>query len=273
MISCLPGTTAPSPHRKLFNSHYLDEFISAFEEEDPGRYPPVSIRRELLVEAKHSCAICRERTPIEFHHIIEFSTLGHYDSQYMLAVCPTDHALCTKGIIDRKAQYQYKANLSSTNRNDGEEFLYSIGPANFSWEDLRQIIISLHDSVVVRISQGESKFDFSEVNIDRKNEINRIGENYYNTVIVRHEPYFKRIQDFLENPVNGEIVELYYQVVDEIRSKIALNRNQQEHFEYFLSTFADVAVADIKDGRSQDRRTLNILMSFMYVNCDIGEKE
>ena len=39
-----------------------------------------------------------------------------------------------------------------------------------------------------------------------------------------------------------------------------------------LSTFSDVAVKDLNNGRGKNRRTLNILMSFMYVNCDIGRK-
>jgi hypothetical protein len=66
---------------------------------------------------------------------------------------------------------------------------------------------------------------------------------------------------------------MYYQIVDEFRAKIALNRDEHERFEYFLSVFADVAVKEQKDGRGQDRRTLNILMSFMYVVCDIGKKQ
>lgn len=36
----------------------LDAFICKFDEEEPGRHPPVSVRRELLVEARNGCAIC-----------------------------------------------------------------------------------------------------------------------------------------------------------------------------------------------------------------------
>lgn len=111
------------------------------------------------------------------------------------------------------------------------------------------------------------------MDIARKNELNRVSDDYYNTVIVRHEPYFRRIQDFLRTPINSEIVEQYYQIVDEIRAKIAISRDEHERFEYFLSTFADVAVMNQTDGRSQNRRTLNILMSFMYISCDIGRKQ
>jgi len=66
---------------------------------------------------------------------------------------------------------------------------------------------------------------------------------------------------------------MYYQVVDEIRSKIAVNRSENEAFEYFLNLFADTAVKSQDIVRGRNRRTLNILLSFMYVNCDIGRKE
>lgn len=64
----------------------LDEFITAFDKEDPGRHPPTAIRRLLLVEARHMCGICELRGPIEFHHIIEFSIAKHYDIQHMIAI-------------------------------------------------------------------------------------------------------------------------------------------------------------------------------------------
>lgn len=251
----------------------LDSFICRFDKEEPGRHPPVAVRRELLIEAHYGCAICS--VPLyEFHHIIEFSKIGHYDARHMLALCPNHHSMCTKGNIDLQAQYEIKKNLASQIRTeDGSQFLYSIGPANFSWVDLRQIIVSLHESVVVNNSTGTSRFDFTEIDIRRKNEINHLGEEYYQTVIASHEPYFRRIYDFLRNPINVGIANLYYQVVDEMRTKLATSRDEHERFELFLTTFADVAVKGLSDGRSQDRRTLNIIMSFMYVNCDIGRKE
>lgn len=251
----------------------LDEFISKFEAEDPGRNPPTAVRRELLIEARHGCAICGEKALIEYHHIIDFSSIGHYDTKHMLALCPTDHGLCTIGKIDKKAQYEYKRKLTTEANKENSQFIYSIGPANFSWDDLRTIITSLHESIVKNSPNEGSKFDFSEIDIERKNELNRVGEEYYNTVITVHEPYFGRIQEFLHNPISSEIVELYYQIVDEIRTKIAASRDESERFEFFLNTFTDTAVANQENGRSKNRRTLNILMSFMYVNCDIGRKK
>jgi len=138
---------------------------------------------------------------------------------------------------------------------------------------LRKIITSLYDSVVNLNLSTKSGFDFSEIDIVRKNELNRVGNDYYNSVIVIHQPYFGRIQEFLHDPINSDIVQMYYQVVDEIRSKIAVNRSENEAFEYFLNLFADTAVKSQDIVRGRNRRTLNILLSFMYVNCDIGRKE
>jgi len=145
----------------------LDGFIEGFESEDPGRHPPVKVCRELLLEARHGCAICGESTIVEFHHIIDFSSIGHYDTAHMLALCPTHHGMCTIGKIDRIAQYKYKKDLAN-NHNGSSQFIYSLGPANFSWEDLRQIITTLHSTVVGKHLLGKSGFDFSEINIAKK---------------------------------------------------------------------------------------------------------
>ena len=91
----------------------LDEFLGLFEAEEPGRYPPAAVRRELLVEAKHICAVCRREPVQEFHHMIEFSRLKHHDPKRMLALCGTDHNKCSKGQIDYKSQQEYKAKLLS----------------------------------------------------------------------------------------------------------------------------------------------------------------
>jgi hypothetical protein len=56
----------------------LDEYIVRFEDEEPGRHPPIAVCRELLTEARHHCAICPEAHPHQFHHMIDWSKLRHY---------------------------------------------------------------------------------------------------------------------------------------------------------------------------------------------------
>lgn len=257
------------------DEYKLDSFISKFENEQPGRYPPTAVRRQLLVESKHRCGICEELTPIEFHHIIEFAKIGHYDPQHMLALCPTCHTLCTNGTIDVKAQYTYKKQLSSQASSNAVAFSDSVGPANFSWDDTRQVINALYTAVIGNQTlEGDSRFDFSAIDLQRKNELNNLGAEYFQQVVLeQHEPYFHRIDSFLKNPVNAEISALYYQIVDELRSKIAANRGQFDRFEFFLIAFADIAVQSQPSGVKLNRQALNVLLSFMYVGCDIGRKK
>jgi len=47
----------------------LDAFIKCVELDEPGRHPPVAIRRELSIESGYRCAVCKGAAPLEFHHI------------------------------------------------------------------------------------------------------------------------------------------------------------------------------------------------------------
>lgn len=89
----------------------LEAFVAQFEAEEPGRHPPISIRRTLATEARHCCAICRQPLPLQYHHIIAWSELKHFDARHMLAVCGGCHSRIQLGHIDLKAQYVYKEQL------------------------------------------------------------------------------------------------------------------------------------------------------------------
>lgn len=88
---------------------HLDAFVAAFEREQPGRHPPVQVRRKLLVESGHRCTICAQVAPLHFHHIIEFSKLPHHDAAHMMAVCGVCHNRIGLGEIDVLSQRAYKA--------------------------------------------------------------------------------------------------------------------------------------------------------------------
>lgn len=254
----------------------LDEFIKSFEAEEPGRHPPTAVCRELLVEARHRCAICEEQGPIEYHHIIEFSTLKHYDTKHMLALCPTCHAKCTFGEIDQKAQRLYKEKLKQNNGGNSltkrTSFLDENGPVHFSWEDLKELITALHGTITSSQHSDASKYDYTNIDIQSKNRLNNLGEDYFQIIVSEHEPFFHIILEFLNNPINSDVANLYYEVIDELRTKIAADRERWDRFEHILVRFADAATQNDPGRFKGKRRVLNILLSFMYVNCDIGRK-
>ncbi|MCB2178940.1 HNH endonuclease [bacterium] len=268
-----------TPNNKDFSitDKDLDDFIVQFEEEEPGRHPPVSVCRELLVEANHRCAICGDSSPLQYHHIIEFSTIKHHDPKHMLAICGTDHAKINRGEIDIKAQQMYKEKLLqrslSRKTNLPREELFPFIGENYdlAWDDIAFVINELHKQVTPSKNiDTMSKYDFSTVDIKKKNELNNLSKDYFQMMVDHHEPYFRRIDNFLGNPATEDSKNRYHEIVDEIRSIIASNSGQGVKLEDILFRIKQIARSN--EILNDKIRTLNILLSYMYLNCDIGKK-
>ncbi|WP_205827997.1 HNH endonuclease [Microbulbifer sp. SH-1] len=75
---------------------------------------PVEIKRAVLVEAGHRCAIPRcGETELDVHHIVPWETCQKHEYSNLIALCPICHRRAHKGEIDRKALFQYKAALTA----------------------------------------------------------------------------------------------------------------------------------------------------------------
>ncbi|MFJ4585324.1 HNH endonuclease [Streptomyces echinatus] len=77
---------------------------------------PTALRRAVLVEAGHRCAIptCRQ-TPVELAHITAWAKVKEHTFDNLIALCPTCHTRFDRGEMDRKSMLQYKANLEILN--------------------------------------------------------------------------------------------------------------------------------------------------------------
>ncbi|MBI5961669.1 MAG: HNH endonuclease [Chloroflexi bacterium] len=77
---------------------------------------PSQLKREVLLEAGHRCAIptCRQTT-LEITHIAPWSKVKEHEFANLIALCPTCHARYHKGEIDRQSMLSYKRNLSILN--------------------------------------------------------------------------------------------------------------------------------------------------------------
>ena len=79
----------------------------------PSRPPiPANLRRRVLVEAGHRCAIptCRY-IQVDLHHIIPWTKRREHKYENLIALCPNCHTRADRGEIDRKSLRLYKANL------------------------------------------------------------------------------------------------------------------------------------------------------------------
>ena len=73
---------------------------------------PADIRRRVLVEAGHRCAIptCRY-IEVDIHHIIPWAQCQAHEYDNLIALCPNCHRRADASEIDRKALRLYKVNL------------------------------------------------------------------------------------------------------------------------------------------------------------------
>ncbi len=75
---------------------------------------PAEIRRAVLVEAGHRCAIPRcGNTELDIHHIVPWSKCKTHEYQNLIALCPICHRRAHKKEIDRNSLRQYKKLLIS----------------------------------------------------------------------------------------------------------------------------------------------------------------
>jgi len=79
-----------------------------------GDRPPIpaELRRRVLVEAGHRCAIptCRH-IEVDIHHIVPWAQSQAHDYDNLIALCPNCHRRADRGEIDRKSLRLYKLNL------------------------------------------------------------------------------------------------------------------------------------------------------------------
>lgn len=89
---------------------------------DDQRPPiPTALKRQVLVESGHRCAIptCRQ-TPVELAHIVPWATCKEHAFDNLIALCPTCHTRFDRGDMDRKAMFNYKHNLGVLNSRYGD---------------------------------------------------------------------------------------------------------------------------------------------------------
>ncbi|WIW88939.1 HNH endonuclease [Sphingobium sp. V4] len=73
---------------------------------------PAEVKRRVLVEAGHRCAIptCRH-IETEIHHIVPWHLCKAHEYENLIALCANCHRRADRGEIDRKALRLYKFNL------------------------------------------------------------------------------------------------------------------------------------------------------------------
>lgn len=115
--------------------------------------------------------------------------------------------------------------------------------------------------------QSIHRTDFPE-----KNKINNLSEGYIKLIQQESLPFFEQFANFLERFENRNFKKIYYNITTDLQKVILVKRSDFEQFDQIFETIEAICKEQVPQLLA-DRRTLQILLHFMYFQCDIGENK
>ncbi len=146
-------------------------------------------------------------------------------------------------------------------------------PLQFDESDLKNLIEAFHKVLPTTDTFDKNAVDFSYIEMERKNELNKLSKDYFDNVMQRHYSYFESIRNFLKDPINKKLKEQFDDLVDELNAKITIYQNEYFAFERFLDELYDYVISNNKEFFGSGRKRLvRVFINYMYCNCFIGKK-
>ncbi len=146
-------------------------------------------------------------------------------------------------------------------------------PIQFVPEDLRDVILALHAQRLSLTTAFDSEHDFRNYpGLAAKNTINGLTPGYDSYIKEDSMPYFPEIESFLKNPRNEGLKEQYHAVANELKGQLILHRYRFVSFDDALEHLYNLIHERCPELRNV-RRLAKVVVHYMYVNCEIGQKE
>jgi len=107
-------------------------------------------------------------------------------------------------------------------------------------------------------------------NFSAKNKINNLSEGYIKLIQQQSLPFLEQFRVFLEKFENRDFKKIYFNITSDLQKVILVKRTEYEKFDDIFAAIEETCKAKVP-ALVADRRTLQILLHFMYFQCDIGE--
>lgn len=144
-------------------------------------------------------------------------------------------------------------------------------PLRIYANDLKEVIEAFHKSREQIKSAFDSRYSFDYLEIDKKNELNKLSAEYFRYIRENSESHFNEIDEFLKKPINKKYTDYYYNTVNELQSKIITRRKEFAAFEEIFVHLFDFMLDKFPDLKDK-RPLINVFLHYMYCSCEIGEK-
>jgi hypothetical protein len=105
-----------------------------------------------------------------------------------------------------------------------------------------------------------------------KNTLNNLSEGYIKLIQQSSLPFFEQLSSFLSKVENQEIKEIYLNIVGDLQKVILVKRSEYVFFDEIFTIIEETCKAKFPE-LVKNRRKLQILLHFMYFQCDIGENK
>ncbi len=150
-------------------------------------------------------------------------------------------------------------------------------PFDFSDEEIKEIILAFKKQLpkmnqrIVSKSE-ELKYNFDHIKKEDKNKKNNLSNEYYEQQILGNSLVeFGKIETFLNDPLNEDLKDYYYDTAHELNQIISLKREDFDGFEeLFIHIYNLVSngVSTLKGSK----RHITTFLHYMYMECLIGKK-
>lgn len=158
---------------------------------------PAEIKRAVLVESGHRCAVPRcGETELDIHHIIPWETCQKHEYANLIALCVICHRRAHKGDIDKKSLLQYKAALASSSSP-----IFQVGFDSPAVEIRRRISETVDGTD--RTPGYKFEFDFPDFPTPTQKIVSKNLEAWGNELLSK----FRSDNDFTDHFHNGAVLD------------------------------------------------------------------
>ncbi len=146
----------------------------------------------------------------------------------------------------------------------------SIGGIQFNPYVFREVVIGACEKIVENSKPIE---DFTIIDINEKNQINGLTEEFYNDFIATEvEPYLYLFDDFLQSRENEDLHSRVQNAVQALNRTIAIKRRHFNSFEELLDELCKSIVESDFNKLADKEKEVFFFICYLYVSCFIGRK-
>lgn len=146
------------------------------------------------------------------------------------------------------------------------DFAEDLTPGDFV--DILQEFTKQNPNLMPQVSIETAKIQ--RTSFSDKNILNKLSEGYIKLIQQNSLPFFEQLSAFLSRPENLEVKNTYLNVVTDLQQVILVKRSDFVYFDEIFNVIQERFKAKSPD-LVKNRRKLQILLHFMYFQCDIGE--